>query len=361
MQHDTLDHTTASIEHLLDHYTVANPYLKVLRQEEFAKLEKLENRLLALRLSGYSFEEISSVLQKCGLFFDTDMIKEFYFHIKEKQLLEHEKRISGYLDPKWKAVSERALIIEQGLRQTLENGSGLILHYQPQINMLTGKVIGAEALVRWIFNDVVVHPDEFISIAEETGLIKQLGIWVLREACLEAKRWESLGLGDDLGIKMGVNLSVKQLTNDLPDLVNEIIVDTNIRTELLGLEVTESLLAGNESLEVLKSLRERGIHLSMDDFGTGYSCFAKLKDLPVDTIKIDRAFVHDVQHNSNSRAVVESIVGLADKLNMATLAEGVESEDQVKLLLDMGCLVCQGYFYSRPLSGSEFVKFAQEQ
>lgn len=250
-----------------------------------------------------------------------------------------------------------AAMIERGLRASLSEGRGLKLHYQPQVDMLTGDVIGAEALVRWEFNGGIVYPADFIPVAESSGLIVQIGEWVLLEACREARRWHSMGLGGERGIKVGVNLSVKQFSDSLPQLVHSILWETGLPTNLLGLEITESFLVGNGSLDMLHALRDSGIHLSIDDFGIGYSCLAQLKDLPLDTIKIDRAFVQDLGKGRKA-AVVETIIDLAKKLGMATLAEGVETLAQAEALIGMGCSVCQGHLYSGPISGERFVAFA---
>lgn len=351
------DESYESIKQLLSSASIS---LIPIHRPEFSILERLEERLFALRTTGFSFNEISALFLMCGIDIEADTIKEFYLQAQEKRLLACEQRILEYSNTKIKDA-ERSAKIEHGLRETLQSGTGLSLHYQPQINMHSGKILGAEALVRWKFNDVVIRPDEFIPVAEQTGLIGSIGEWVLREACREAKRWDSLGIGGKQGIRMAVNLSVNQLSDELPELITGILDDSDLPTDALELEVTESLLVGDQSLRVLNSLRNSGIRLSVDDFGTGYSCFATLKNLPVDTIKIDRSFIQDIHQGGNSLAVVESIVHLANKLNMNTLAEGVESEEQIEALLELGCSVCQGYFYSKPVPGDEFVRFAQSR
>jgi EAL domain-containing protein (putative c-di-GMP-specific phosphodiesterase class I) len=296
---------------------------------ERAILDRLEGPIFALLEKGFSFDEVSRIFQ----------------------------RLSDR--PQHSAAAERSALLEQGLRQALRDQEGLHLHYQPQVNMRTGEVLGAEALLRWNFNGTAISPSEFIPIAEDSCLIAPIGEWVLREACREAKRWEAMGLGGTRGIKMSVNLSVKQVSDELPDLVHGLLCDAGLRTHLLGLEITESLLVGSGSVGILHQLRESGVHLSIDDFGTGYSCLAELQDLPVDTIKIDRAFVKGLGTNDHSSVMVEIIIDLAKKLGMTTLAEGVETQEQADALLKLGCTVCQGFFYSRALPGDEFVQFTR--
>ena len=231
-----------------------------------------------------------------------------------------------------------------------------MLHYQPQIDTTTGKIVGAEALLRWSFNGALIPPSEFIPLAENLDLIIPLGEWVLREACNEAKRWQSLGLGGEEGIKVGVNISAKQLIGNLPKTIKNILNDSGLANRLLGIEITESFLVNKNYLHTLHILKNRGIHLSIDDFGIGYSCLAQLKDLPIHTVKIDREFVKNIGKSRNL-SILESIIDLAKKLGAKTLAEGVESEDEATALKKLGCTTFQGFLYSKPLSGEDFIKF----
>lgn len=251
---------------------------------------------------------------------------------------------------------DKASIIEQGLQDAVKDFTGFYLHYQPQIDILSGKVVGAEALIRWNFNGEQIQPSEFISIAENLDLIVPLGEWVLREACFEARRWELLGLGGVEGIKVGVNISAKQLADNLPDLIKSVLTDSGLHHKLLGLEITESFLVDKNFLSSLHILKNSGIQLSIDDFGIGYSCLAQLKDLPIDTLKIDREFVKNIGESRNF-SVLESIVNLAQKLGMKTLAEGVEIEAEAEVLRKLGCTTFQGFLYSKPLSGDDFIKY----
>lgn len=323
-----------------------------------ALLEKLTDDIFNARQHGASFDSIAYTLQKCGMEVNASTVRDFYFHVLDLRVKSCEREISSLYKPEWNDLVERTTMIESGLRESLRSGEGLILHYQPQVDMHTGTVHGAEALVRWEFNGGLVHPSDFIPVAERSGLIVPIGDWVLREACQEAKRWQRLGLGGDAGIKMGVNLSVKQFSRSLPDSIHEVLLDTDLPTRLLGLEITESFLVGNDSLDMLHALRDSGIHLSIDDFGTGYSCLANLKDMPIDTIKIDRAFVQGLGVEAKSRLMTETIVEMAEKFGANTLAEGVETSVQETILKDLGCSVCQGFLYSKPLPSGEFIRYA---
>ena len=261
------------------------------------------------------------------------------------------------------SASERKTMIERGLRHALTDG-GLMLHYQPQLDLVTGELLGAEALMRWVVDGKMMQPGEFIPIAEESGLIVPMGEWALREACRMGQVWRRMGLGAGLGVRVGVNLSVRQFNDTLPDLVFSILRDTGLPPGLLDLEITESFLAcDRKATSILQRLQDGGVHLSVDDFGTGYSCLAYLKDLPLDTIKIDRSFVKDLDDEGakNNRAVVETIIMLAHKLGRTTLGEGIETEGQAQALRDMGCTACQGFMYARPLPADEFERFARER
>jgi len=223
------------------------------------------------------------------------------------------------------------------------------LHYQPKINLKTGKIAGMEALLRWESPELgMVMPNQFIPIAEETRLIIQLGHWVLVTACRQAKAWRVAGLPQ---IPISVNLSVVQFTH--PNLVTEIgkvLEQSETPHNLLELEITESVLMQDTTLAVaiLKKISELGIKISIDDFGTGFSSLNYLKNLPLDYLKIDRTFVKDHHLQTNS-AITKAIVTLAQSLNMKTIAEGVETEEQMNFLKELNCDEAQGYLFSRPI------------
>jgi EAL domain-containing protein (putative c-di-GMP-specific phosphodiesterase class I) len=212
----------------------------------------------------------------------------------------------------------------------------------------TGRLIGVEALVRWDNPDLgLVPPVRFIPLAEDTGFINQLGKWVLYESCRQMIRWQEAGL---VVPKIAVNLSVKQFERgSIVSMVADILKETGLAPERLQLEVTESVIMNTgDALVFINDLHAIGVGLAIDDFGTGYSSLAYLKQLPVQTLKIDRSFIKDISTDSNDEAIAIAIIQLGKSLNLSVIAEGVETEDQAAFLLRHGCNLAQGYFYSRP-------------
>lgn len=320
-------------------------------------LHDLSDQLSLMHRSGFTFEEISDFLYGCGINLTADRISDYHGRVYFDRLLCCEKMILGNAHAEADQSAIRAAFVESHLRRALNEEHGMFLNYQPQVNMHTGVVVGAEALLRWNIDGVIFSPIEAIPIAEKSGLIIPIGAWVLRQACREAKRWQDMNLGGLTPIKVAVNLSQKQFSQNLPETIHGVICDVGLSPTLLGLEITESFLADNSAFDILRDLRESGMALSLDDFGTGYSCLSSLKNMPLDTIKIDRSFIHGLEDDGSSLAIVEMIIELARKLDMSTLAEGVESEGQAKILRSMGCSIAQGFLYSKPLSADEFVKF----
>ncbi len=252
-----------------------------------------------------------------------------------------------------KDMHERALknlSLENTLRRGIERGE-FILHYQPQICAATGKLNGTEALVRWQHPEFgMVSPLEFIPIAEATGLIVPLGEWVLQTACTQNAAWQRAGFAL---LRIGVNLSLRQFQqSNLVETVRRILTVSQLDPQYLELELTESLLIDNteQTIETLLRLRNLGVKISIDDFGTGYSSLSYLKNLPIDTLKIDRAFVTDAAVNASDTAIVKTIITLAQNLRLKTVAEGVETEAQSALLSSLGCDEMQGYLFSKPLA-----------
>jgi len=234
------------------------------------------------------------------------------------------------------------------------------LVYQPQIDIASGRVIGAEALLRWE-NDALgkVPPDRFIPVAEDTGLIIPIGAWVLRQAIIEWRRWQESGL---TGVPVSVNLSAAQLRHaELLEAIRDLCLEEAMPPEALELEVTESILMDDVDVVAgkLATFRDMGIRIAVDDFGTGYSSLSYLKHLPIDRLKIDRSFISDIPGDPNDTAIAVAIIRLAQALNLEVIAEGVESAEQAALLMQEGCAQAQGYFYARPLPGDEFVRYAR--
>ena len=253
-------------------------------------------------------------------------------------------------------VRER-LSIENDLRRALEHGE-FVLFYQPQVNCRTGQVTGMEALIRWQHpRRGMVPPNDFIQVAEETGIIVQIGAWVLREACLQARIWHDQGLD----IRIGVNLSARQFGQaDLMSQVNAAIAVSGIDPHLLELEITESMLMEDPmaAAEVLRQISAMGIRLAVDDFGTGYSSLAYLKRFPLQRLKIDRSFVRDISTDPNDAAIVSAIVAMAESLHMEVIAEGVEEVSQLHYLDRVGCCSIQGYLFSKPKPADQIVQFS---
>jgi EAL domain-containing protein (putative c-di-GMP-specific phosphodiesterase class I) len=243
--------------------------------------------------------------------------------------------------------------IESGLRQALGNGQ-LMLHYQPKYSIASGQIIGAEALVRWMHPERgLVPPAEFIPLAEATGLVVQVGEWVLEAACAQAQRWKEMGLPP---IRLAVNVSAREFTSALPGRVTETLKRYGLEPSWLELEITESTLMHNidRVIGIMDRLTALGITLSLDDFGTGYSSLSYLKRFPIDTLKIDRSFTTGIPGDTNDCAIASTIISIAQQLQHKVIAEGVETVEQLAFLKDSGCDEVQGYLFSRPLPAVEF-------
>jgi len=230
--------------------------------------------------------------------------------------------------------------------------------YQPIRSSRTGRVTAVEVLLRWIDPKAEsVPPDEFIPVAEDTGLIIPIGEWVLRTACAQARAWQDAGYEP---IRVSVNVSPRQLRqHTLVATVGEILRESGLNPESLELEITESALVPNDSytLTALTELSNMGVGLSVDDFGTGYSALAYLRKFRFDRVKIDRTFVEDVAASADASALASSILSMARSLRLASVVEGVETEEQAALVIEQGCDELQGFLISRPVSADEFIRF----
>ncbi len=255
-----------------------------------------------------------------------------------------------------KATAER-LDIERKLRHAIARNE-LALCFQPQFSARNPRQTGVEALLRWHQpNDGIISPDRFIPVAEETGIIVEIGEWVLLNACREMKHWIDAGLEP---IRVAVNVSARQLRRrDFCETVAGVLAESGLPPELLELEITESAVMENpeEAVEILQSLGRMGVTLAIDDFGTGYSSLAYLKLFPIDHLKIDRSFVADIEHDLNDRAIAFGTIALAHSLGLNVIAEGVETEDQLELLRSNGCDEIQGYLFSKPLNSASAFAF----
>lgn len=256
--------------------------------------------------------------------------------------------------------SRRQLNLDTSLRRALERDE-FILHYQPQLDLFTGRIVGVEALLRWQSRDYgLVSPQDFIPLLEENGLICAVGEWVLQEACRCNRQWQDQGLPP---VRMAVNLSARQFLNvDILALVKRVLENTGLEPRWLELELTESivLLNADNVIRVMCDLKQNGVSLALDDFGTGYSSLSYLQRLPVARIKIDRSFVNNITSNPGDAAIVRALVGMAHSLNLTVIAEGVETEGQLGFLRGIGCEEIQGYFFSRPLPADDFALLLRE-
>ncbi len=252
------------------------------------------------------------------------------------------------------AAVTRKMEIEADLRRSISRDQ-IDVYYQPKADLSTKEIVGMEALVRWNHPlKGLIQPQEFIPLAEETGLINEIGLWVLIGSCLQVQEWIKKGYS---GYSIAVNLSGVQLENgEIIRQVQQVLDETQIDPTLLELEITESTIMHHPErvIEVLKRLKEMGVKLAVDDFGTGYSSLNYLKRFPIDLLKIDAEFVRDVETDSDDRAIIQSIIALAKSMRLKVVAEGVETRKQQELLIDMGCDYIQGYYVGRPVGAEEF-------
>lgn len=255
------------------------------------------------------------------------------------------------------ASAARTMQLLNALRQALAQDQ-FHLHYQPQVSIEDGRVLGAEALLRWTHPELGnISPAEFIPIAEDNGLILSIGEWTLRTSATQVKQWIDEG---HPAIVIAVNLSAVQFRhNSLPELVSSILDDVGLPPEYLELELTERVAANDplRAIEVMNDLHERGVRMSIDDFGTGYSSLSYLKKFKVYKLKIDQSFVRDIHTDAGDRAIVTAIIGMAKSLGLKSIAEGVETAEQLAFLREEGCDEVQGYFFSKPLSAEQFAAF----
>lgn len=261
------------------------------------------------------------------------------------------------------AMNERALErlrIEGDLHNALERHE-FVLHYQPRVDLESGEIVGMEALIRWQHPELgMVPPGRFIGIAEENGLIVPIGAWVIRTACVQNKAWQDAGLRN---LRMSVNLSARQFAQrDLVQSIAAVLEETGLAPDCLEIELTESLVMADvdRAIGILRELKALGVKMSIDDFGTGYSSLSYLKRFPIDVLKIDQSFVHDITVDPDDAAIVASIISLAHNLRLHVIAEGVETEAQLAYLQRHGCDQIQGYFFSPPVSTDAFEQMLRD-
>ena len=266
-----------------------------------------------------------------------------------------------YFSAKMSETALQRLTLENQLRKAIERGE-LDLHYQPQLDVVTGKFCGLEALLRWDSHELGrISPAEFIPLAEETGLIVSIGEWVLRKACQQAKKLQDQNIPFN---RMAVNVSAIQfLHKGFSSLVTKILAETGLKPNVLELELTESVLINDEDivLNVLQSLKKIGVQLAIDDFGTGYSSLSRLKSFPIDRLKIDQGFVRNIEQDSDNAAIVVAVIAMAEGMDMKVIAEGVETDGQLAFLKNKRCNEVQGYLLSKPLPSAQIEEFLMKQ
>lgn len=259
----------------------------------------------------------------------------------------------GYLGG-WK-MEHTYEVLESDLQMALERNEFRV-YYQPKLHLVSGKIIGAEALIRWEHPiRGLVSPDKFIPLAEETGLIVPIGEWVLRTACTQMKTWKKAGMQP---ILLSINLSVQQLYQpDFVDCVRQILEETECSAKHITFEITETMMMDEEKVfPTIMGLKGLGVQISLDDFGTGFSSLRHLRDFPIDRIKIDRSFIRYCTTDLNDTAIVKSIIAMAHQLKLVVIAEGIESRDHLIFLQQNFCNIGQGYLFSKPIPAEELLQ-----
>ena len=258
--------------------------------------------------------------------------------------------------PEKEELAQHRLSVEKQLRHCLLHDS-LVLHYQPIINLANGTICGAEALLRLKAADgSLIYPDQFISLAEETGLIIPIGHWCIKQACKQLAQWQH-SLSADFYVSVNISPRQLQSTQFLPEL-KQALADHNIAPETLVIEITESLLMhdNHNNQRIIQAIDETGCQIAIDDFGTGYSALSYLMNFPVDILKIDRSFIHNCVEDETSRSLVNAILNLSESLNLRVITEGIETVEQLNLIQQAGSEAAQGYFFSRPISAEDLTK-----
>jgi EAL domain-containing protein (putative c-di-GMP-specific phosphodiesterase class I) len=273
----------------------------------------------------------------------------------------HGRSAHCFFDESMIQAARERLEIEARLRSAMAQGH-LQLYYQPQVDVVTGRIEGAEALLRW--NDPeegLISPARFIPVAETSGLIGPLGGWVMREVCRQGQAWRAAGLPD---LRLAVNVSPRQfLLDDMAACAAQALADSGLPAHCLELELTESVLAERpeDMRQVLLRLRDLGVRIAVDDFGTGYSSLAHLKRFPIDVLKIDQGFMRDIPASADDMAISATIIAMGRSLGLKLLAEGVETPAQLAFLHERGCDSYQGYLFSRPVPAAQFADLLRAQ
>jgi diguanylate cyclase len=249
--------------------------------------------------------------------------------------------------------------VEGSLRYALERGE-FVMHYQPKIDFRTGEITGVESLIRWVHPERgLIGPPQFVSIAEDCGLMLPIGKWVLRESCRQAKEWQDAGLRP-IGLAVNVS-SIEFRSNGFLEGVRTILEDTRLDPRYLELELTESVLMQHVTFTgpVLQELKAMGVRLAIDDFGTGYSSLSYLRQFPIDTLKVDQSFVQQIEGGTDEASIISAVISMGRSLKHRVIAEGVETTEQFAFLKAHGCDEGQGYYFSRPVTAPQCAKLIE--
>lgn len=322
-------------------------------------LEQLANQILSIFAAPFSLWRYEVRVQASMGYSqypqDADSVEELIGNAM--MALHHAKNVNGNSHlpyrPEMRMQLQERLLLEQALEQAVEHQQ-FFLHYQPQVSLANRRIVGVEALIRWQKpGNGVIGPVDFIPASEESGLIVPIGQWALREACRQIRLWHQAGFAP---LRVAVNVSAFQFRQrGLVQMVRDVLDEFEVLPEWLEVEITETTLMQDTSLarSILSSLHDMGISIALDDFGTGYSSLSYLKRFPVDLLKIDRAFVKDLPGDADDAAIVQAIIAMADKLGVAVIAEGVETQQQLDFLQQNGCAMVQGYYLQRPLAAAK--------
>lgn len=340
-------------------------------------LEGIKDRELAHRIADRILGDLQKPIQidskelyvsaSIGIAFSSDEYNNPEDLVRDADLAMYRAKVKGkgryeLFDAKLHSGAVSMLQLEMDLRRAIEQKE-FILHYQPIYSLNSERIVGFESLIRWNHPERgMIPPNEFIPVAEETGLILQIGQWVLRESCRQMWEWQEK-YPSAKSLVMNVNLSARQLEKkDLVEEVSRILDESGLAPNCLKLEITESVIMGNaeQAIETVTRLRQMGVRLSIDDFGTGYSSLSYLHRFPIDTLKVDRSFVSRIGNEDEHSEIIKTIITLAYNLGMDVVAEGVENNEQLSFLRDINCSYGQGYFYSRPVNGISATEMIKE-
>lgn len=318
-----------------------------------------EKVLKSMKDSFYVQNQVINMTTSIGIsIYPTDADNVSRLRLLSENAMHHVKQNGGsgytFFSKEMNEKAKKRIKIENSLREALKKDE-FTLHYQPKVNIGSNAIVGAEALLRWIVPERgYVSPGEFIPVAEESGIIADIGHWVLKQACKDINRWMKKGIQP---VRVSINVASAQLrSKNIILQTQEALHKNNIPAAYLELEITESMLMEDpgRAIEILKELRSMDLYISIDDFGTGYSSLSYLSHFPINTLKIDRAFIKDIEENTNNAEITRAIISLSKSLKLEVVAEGAEIAQQIEFLKNQGCNTVQGFYYSKPVPAREF-------